>query len=306
MNSLLVYIIILNYKNYDDTIHCVRSVENIEYSNYRIVIVDNNSGNGSEEILKKEFPRHLFIQTGSNRGYAAGNNAGIRTALSAGAEYILILNNDTRVSANFLDILVTAAEQDRNAGILGPKVIDETGAVCSSCARRRPTFGDYFWRTGPGRWLWPGNRWIQAHYYRGEYHFDHVRKVDIISGSCMLIRSGLLREIGLLDEGTFLFLEEFILHEKMRRTNYHTLIVPHSIIIHKRHASMEGRKLFPFIAILRSLRYYLAYHRHYRRIATFLALTSVGMYGIAGIVGSRMKRAVTSAIRSAPLGAGKR
>lgn len=273
MTIPLIYITILNYKNYVDTIECVHTVESINYQNYRIVIVDNNSGNGSEEILRKNFPHHIFIQTRSNRGYAAGNNAGIKIALKAGADYVLILNNDTKVKQDFLDKLVAYAESNLNVGVLGPKIIDESGNLDITCARRRPTFADYFWRIGPGKRLIPNNRWIRAHYYIDEYDFNGVKEVDIISGSCMLIRCELLQKIGLLDEKTFLFLEEFILHEKVRKTKYSTVIVPDSVIVHKRHASITGKKYRATWESFKSLNYYLWYYRNFGKIANILALS---------------------------------
>jgi len=279
MNSPLVYIVILNYRNYADTIECVHSVEAIKYHNYRIIIIDNGSDNESEEILRGKFHKHVFIQTGENRGYAAGNNAGIEYALNAGADYVLILNNDTRVEPDFLEELVDYAESNPRAGVLGPKIVTESGELDISCARRRPLLPDYFWRVGPGKWLLPENRWIKAHYYMDEYDFQEAREVDIISGSCMLIRCKLLRKIGLLDENTFLFLEEFILHEKVRRTGFSTVIVPSSRIVHKGHSSI-GKKNYGAIGeSLRSLNYYLCNYREFGRVAVFFALASVAIKG---------------------------
>ncbi len=290
MYNPLVYIVILNYKNYHDTIDCVCSVEKIVYPNYHVVLVDNNSGNGSEDILKKEFPHHVFIQTGCNRGYAAGNNAGIRLALKEGADYVLILNNDTKVMPDFLEKLVSYAEANPEAGILGPKVITETGELDITCARRRPELSDYFWRIGPGRWLLPHNKWIKTHYYFGEYDFHDVREVDIISGSCMLVRADLFRRIGLLDENTFLFLEEFVLHERVRSTKYITIIVPDSIVIHKGHASIGKINYRAHWREFQSLYYYLTNYREFGKIATAFALSSVGFRNAVRVTSTFLKQ----------------
>ncbi len=275
MDRPLVCIVVLNYRNHADTVECVRSVEAVNYPNYRIIIVDNASGNDSEEVLRREFKEHVFIQTGRNRGYAAGNNAGIAYALDAGADYVLILNNDTRVAPDFLDKLVDYAEADPSAGVLGPKIVKESGEIDLNCARRRPSLPDYFWRVGPGRWLLPNNRWIRAHYYMDEYDFDEPRKVDVISGSCMLIRRSVLQETGLLDERTFLFLEEFILHEKVRRTGYSTVIVPSSTVVHKGHSSVGRKNLRAVCASLKSLNHYLRNYREFGTVAVCFALASV-------------------------------
>jgi len=277
VSSPLVYIIILNYRNHTDTIECVRSVEAVNYPNHRIIIVDNGSDDGSEEILRKEFKEHLFIQTGRNRGYAAGNNAGIAYALEAGADYVLILNNDTRVDPDFLGRLVDYAESDPSAGVLGPKIVTESGDLDVNCARRRPSLPDYFWRAGPGRWLLPDNRWVRSHYYMDEYDFKDPREVDVISGSCMLIRCSLFQETGLLDERTFLFLEEFILHEKVRKTGFSTVIVPSSTVVHKGHSSVGKNNYKALGARLKSLYHYLRNYREFGTAEVFFALASVAV-----------------------------
>ena len=272
MKAPLVGIVILNYRNYNDTIQCVSSLERINYPSFRIIIVDNDSGNGSEEALRERFPDHVFLQTGRNGGYAAGNNAGIRRALEEGADYVLILNNDTLAVPDFLGKLVAYAESNPLAGVVGPKVVDEEGNLDVTCARRRLSFADYFWLIGPGRWIAPHNKWRKMHYYAYDYDFELTRQVDIISGSCMLIRSKVLEEIGLLDENTFLFYEEFILHEKMRKTAFFTAIVPSSIVIHRRHRAINacGRKVMRHS--LNSAKYYLRTYRDFGKSGTAFAI----------------------------------
>ena len=145
----------------------------------------------------------------------------IRAALARNADYVLVLNNDTLVERHFLEPLVEYAEAHETVGSVGPKVVDQDGRIDLDCARRRPTLCGYFFRIGLGRLLIPNNRWIREHYYRGEYSFDRPKEVDILSGCCMLLQSRVLQELGLFDEGTFLFLEEFILHERLRSRRLH-------------------------------------------------------------------------------------
>jgi GT2 family glycosyltransferase len=92
-----VFVIILNWNGYKDTLECLRSVDKIDYPKFETVVVDNASTDGSVEAIRKRFPHVTLLENGQNLGYAAGNNVGIRHALANGAGYILLLNNDTVV-----------------------------------------------------------------------------------------------------------------------------------------------------------------------------------------------------------------
>src|SRR6056297_688817 len=117
-----VYIVILNWNNFQETIDCVESCKKLTYSNFKILLVDNGSTDGSEDILKKEFPGIPLIQTGENLGYSGGNNAGIRHALEQGADYIWLLNNDTVVDPQCLAKMVQTAESSNQIGMVGSKI----------------------------------------------------------------------------------------------------------------------------------------------------------------------------------------
>lgn len=281
-------IVVLNYKNYEDTIECLRSLDEITYPNTEIVVVDNDSQNDSVEHIRQSLSgrkvahalisgndldaveqipeKTILVRSFINRGYAAGNNVGIRVALARGVDYILILNNDTLVEKNFLEPMVQYAEAHAQVAAVGPKVVDANGRIDPICARRRLTFGDYFFRAGMGRILFPNNRWARRHTYQGEYGFDHPREVDVLLGCCMLIKGSVFQRLGLLDEGTFLYLEEFILHEKFRDVGWISVVVPDSVIVHK-HGRSIAKVPSDFVrdATRASLRYYLMRYRHYSR-----------------------------------------
>ncbi len=281
-----VSIVILNYKNWQDTVECLQSVVNITYQPWRVIIVDNDSQNDSltrveawlaghahvslmltrEQAESGPFLDHGFvlIQSEANRGYAAGNNIGIRWAIRAGDPYILILNNDTVVEKEFLEPLVELLEMNTTCALVGPKIVDSDGNIDRNCARRRPEMGDYFFRLSIWGRLFPDNRWHRKHYYIGEYAYNEPRQVDLISGSCMLIRAVVIKQVGLLDEKTFLFLEEPILHEKLRSVNKSTYIAPQSLIIHKGSCSTKKMlSLFIVRKLMESREYYLKVYRNY-------------------------------------------
>lgn len=281
-----VGIVVLNYRNFEDTWACLRSLEAATYPWTVVVVVDNDSRNDSlarirENLAERRWAcdfaeereletagrlreRILLVQASGNRGYAAGNNLGIRAALARDCEYVLVLNNDTEVEPGFLEPLVEHAEAHPRLGAVGPKIVDPAGHVEPSCARRRPDLLYYFFGDGFLRRLFPGNRWRRRHFYEGEYAYDQPKVVDVLSGSCMLVKTAVFEEVGLLDENTFLYLEEFILHEKMQAAGWGSAIVPASIVVHK--GGRSAKQAVPERirqAKQESRRYYLTRYRQY-------------------------------------------
>jgi len=292
-----VGIVVLNYKNYEDTIECLRSLGRITYPNTEIIVVDNDSQDDSLEHIHQDLSsrqvahaliaesaigtgdriseKTILLQSAGNRGYAAGNNLGIRVALARGADYILILNSDTLVEESFLEPLIQYAESHGQVGAIGPKVLNTKGCIDRSCARRRPTPLGYFFFSGIGRRLFSNNRWIRRHTYKGEYCFDQPREVDVVSGCCMLLKSSVFHKLGLLDENTFLFFEEFIMHERLRSAGLTSAVVPGSVIVHKRgRSTAKAPSEFARNAVVASFRYYLTHYRHYGRFTVAAIMLS--------------------------------
>lgn len=292
-----VTIVILNYKTWPKVLDCLRSLWELTYANVEIVVVDNHSENDSlahvHEWLEKEGRAHiqlseheiqacadlpgslLLLQSSTNGGYAAGNNLGIQVGLARGAEYVLILNSDTMVDKRFLEPLVEYGEAHESVGAVGPKLVKQNGTPHRTCARRRPLASEYFFRLGIGRYLFPNNRWIRRHYYQDEYAFERPKKVDILSGACLMIKSCVFQKIGLLDENTFLFLEEFILAEKLRRIGLASAVVPASVVFHEGGASILTRQACLMRRVeLSSQRYYLSEYRRFGRFNVALMMAA--------------------------------
>ena len=293
-----VAVVALNYRNHADTVECLDSLLAATYPGLELIVVDNDSGNDSLERVAEALRARgqafaelredgidgagarpepvLLVQAAANRGYAAGNNLGIRCALARGADYVLILNNDTLVEPGFLEPLVAHAEAHADVLAAGPRLVQPDGQIDRSCARRRPSMLFYLLGVGVAGMLWPGNPWRKRHLYEGEYAFDAPRDVDLLSGACMLIKRGLFARAGLLDENTFLYFEELILHEKIRALGGRQVIVPASVVVHK--GGMATGAVDP--ALLRetgrdSLRYYLRRYRRCGRLTTWAIVASL-------------------------------
>src|SRR5438552_7485199 len=115
-------IVLVNYNSYDDTVLCLRSLASITYPNAEIIVVDNASRDESGPRLAKDFPGVTHILSAKNTGFTGGNNLGIDHALANDCEHVLLLNNDTIVTPNFLEPLVAQLESNARVAAVSGKI----------------------------------------------------------------------------------------------------------------------------------------------------------------------------------------
>ena len=222
-----VYIVILNYKNLEDTLFCLNSLRKITYKACHVVIVDNDSQDGSYEYLKEHETDYKVIQSGENRGYAAGNNVGIRYAMAQGADYVCVLNNDVEVKPDFLQKMVSYMEADPKAGMAGPVVYEFAERNIIQSAGCTITIG-----------LGKTSSPLQGK-NRNEIEKEAVKYCDGLSGSCLLVRKEVLEKAGLIPENYFLFFEEMEWCVKIRKQGYKLVVIYASEIYHKGSATLN-------------------------------------------------------------------
>jgi GT2 family glycosyltransferase len=222
-----VYVIILSWNGRSDTLECLRSFKNVAYKNYRIVVVDNASVDGTVQAVRGEFPEIDIIVNSSNLRFAGGNNVGIKYAIEKGADFILLLNNDTLVDQNFLWMMVRTALSENNIGMVGPKIFYDND-------KRR------LWYAGGRIEWWKG--WIS---HRGVREYDSGRyddrcETDYITGCCILVKREVIENIGLLDESYYIYGEDADWCIRASRSGYKLLYEPSAIIWHKLSVSAGG------------------------------------------------------------------
>lgn len=228
ISSPLVFIIVLNWNGKDDTLECLVSLQKLEYSNFKILVVDNGSYDGLEDAVRSSFPSVNFIQTGKNLGYAGGNNVGIRFALSQGADYIWLLNNDTTVDAKALTALVETAQSDPKIAFVGSKIYFYD----------RPTT---IWFAGGEIDLSKGGLTNHRGFNQEDNgQFDAVSDVGYVTGCSLLAGRVVISAIGLIPEKYFLYFEETDWNLKAQNKGFRTVIAPESRVWHK-YAFNKGR-----------------------------------------------------------------
>ncbi len=224
-----VYIVILHLKNILCLTDCISSLSKIRYTNFDIFVVHNGPKDSFLRDALRPYSQHIkeIIDTGSNAGFAAGNNIGVREALKFQADYILLLNDDTVVAPDFLDTLLEAAETTPGAGILGSKIyyFDEPQKVWFAGARF-----DYetCMLTTPGSGLLDDGL------------SSEPLESDYITGCALLIKRQVVERIGLLDERFFLYWEDVDWGLRAKKAGFRNFVMSRSHIWHKISVSMGG------------------------------------------------------------------
>ncbi len=221
-NHPLVYIIILNWNNAPDTIECLKSLQESSYQYAVTVVVDNGSTNDSVKEIHDRFPSIEILELEENVGYAAGNNVGIQYALDKGADYVLILNNDTLVAPDMLAELINFAESKPGAGMVGPRVY---------CADLDDTiFAD-------GSYIdWGKGKTINRGMFQKpstEIGIKGPEQVDFITGCGVLVSKKFLEAAGGFDPIYFLNFEDVDWGLRARRLGFEVWFNPDAIMWHK-------------------------------------------------------------------------
>lgn len=197
-------IIILNYKTRGLLRQCLRGIassgDNVKL---QVIVVDNASGDGSVEMVERDFPDVKLIASAENRGFAAGMNLGLRHATG---RYIVMLNTDIAIMEKPFDRLVKFMDQHPRVGMAGPKLLNPDGSVQDSCYRFPHTFTPLYRRTPLGKI--PGIRAQLKAYVMSDFDHQDNRPVDWLLGAFVIVRSAALPAVGEMDERFFLYFED--------------------------------------------------------------------------------------------------
>ncbi|MEM1953506.1 glycosyltransferase family 2 protein [Meiothermus cerbereus] len=218
-NESTVFVLVLNWNGWQDTVKCIESLKSLTYPNYEIVVLDNASTNDSVARIREVHPDVTLMETGANLGFSGGNNVGIRYALEKGAKYVWLLNNDTKVDPQALSFLVKCAEEESRIGLVGSILIymDQPGRIQA-------------WGGGKVS-LYSGRPWL----------LTSPGQPDYISGASMLIRREVLETVGLLDENYFMYWDDVDYSFRVRKAGWALAVASDSIVYHKDSAS-TGQK----------------------------------------------------------------
>jgi GT2 family glycosyltransferase len=222
-----VFVVILNYNGLDTIDACLKSVFKNTYPNFQVVVVDNNSSDGSFEFIRSHFDRAHLIRNDHNAGFAAGVNLGIRFALEKTADYIFLLNPDAKIQPKTIASLVQIAEKDLKNGIISPLITRENSSE--------------LWFSG-GEIDW----WKMAAFHsRPSLLKSNFFSTTYVSGCAMLIRKEVFKKIGLFDEDYFLYYEDADFCWRAGRQGFQSMVMAEPLIEHQeKSADNPVRKTF--------------------------------------------------------------
>lgn len=212
-----VDVVVLNWNGWQDTLACLASLARLDYPDFRLLVVDNGSTDGSAGKIREAMPSVELLQTGANLGFGGGCNAGMQHALADGAEYVWLVNSDATVDSAALSALVRVAEENPALGSVG-SVLHEAD---------KPEVIQ----------LWGGGR---VNLWLGQSrHQLSPGLPDFISGASVLLRRAALQDVGLFDDKTFfMYWEDTDLAFRLRGAGWQLAVADESRIWHKQSATL--------------------------------------------------------------------
>jgi GT2 family glycosyltransferase len=243
-----------------------------------IIVVDNNSSDGSPEMVEQEFPHVRLIREAENLGFAKANNIGIR---ESSGKYVALINSDVRVLKDCLTYLVDFADAHPEVGMVGPRIIGGDGKLQRSC-KGFPTLWNMFCRALALDAIFRRSALFGGYLLNYRNH-DELECADILSGCFWLARKDALDKVGLLDESFFMYGEDMDWCKRFWDAGWKLMFVPTAEVIHYGGASSSNAPLRFFIEKLRADFQY--WRKHHSRIAVAFYFLITSCHLILRIVG---------------------
>lgn len=238
-----VVISIINYNGLENTNDCLESLSRLDSRDLdvEVVVIDNASTTPFTFKNKTvgKFPLNI-IHSSTNTGFSGGHNIGMQYALKEGADYILILNNDTIVDKGLVKHLVSAIEKESNIGIACPKIYFSPGSEYHKDKYDKKDIGKVLWYAGEDMdWknILGQHRGVDE-VDQGQY--DKKEETEFATGCCMLVAMEVIKKIGMFDEKYFLYYEDTDFTMRAKNAGYKALYVPDAYLYHKNAASTGG------------------------------------------------------------------
>ncbi len=272
-------IIIVNYNVQHFLEQCLHSVHKaVKNVSSEIIVVDNNSVDGSIAMLKKKFPEVTLIENKKNTGFSFANNQAIK--ISKG-EYILLLNPDTVVEEDTFEKIILFMDAHPDGGGLGVKMLDGKGNFLPESKRGLPTPAVAFYKIFGFSRIFPKSK-IAGKYHLGFLDKDKTHEVEVLSGAFMLLRKSVLDKVGLLDETFFMYGEDIDLSYRIILAGYKNYYFPETRIIHYKGESTKKSSVNYVFVFYKAMIIFAQKHFSKNKAQLFSFFINVAVYLRAG------------------------
>ncbi len=245
-------ILIVNWNTRELVLRCIDSIQkNAPNFDFEIIVVDNNSADGSFEALQKTYgtsPRIKIFKSTANLGFAKGNNLAYK---NSSGDYILMLNPDTEVRPQALQTLANYLKAHADVGIVGPKIVNPDGSVQPSVRRFPGIWSSVLVFSGLHRFLRPKK------YLMADFDYEEIQEVEQVMGAALLTKRDIIEKLGFLDEKFWLWYEEVDFCRRVKNAGYRVIFYPGAVVMHKGGESFAQFNIYARKKTLaRSLIYY--------------------------------------------------
>lgn len=221
-------VVVLNYNGKEFLGPCLDSLRAQTCRGFDVIVVDNGSTDGSQAFVQSAYPEIQVMALDENYGFCRANNLAVTCAIERGREFILLLNNDTVVASDALHQMLLAADAHPEAGVLCPKIYF-------------PGEERRFWYAGGTFSLWTGRQIHRGWKKPDTGQFDTDTDINLATGCAFMIRAAVAKQVGLLDERFFAYLEDVEWSVRVTSAGYRIRFVPQATIIHYDGATWTGK-----------------------------------------------------------------
>ncbi len=266
--ALSIVLVCWNNKAYLDP--CLKSLYDSGMKNtFDVVVVDNGSTDGSQQMLKEKYPEIKVIQNAENVGLGKASNQGIE---ATSGKYVLLLNNDTIVNGPSFDAMIDFLDQNPEAGAVGGKLLNSDGTI-QACYNYFSTLKEeFFVATRLGELIRPG--------YPAIMNAEEIKSVEWLGSACLMLRRVALDQVGLLDESYFIYGDEADLQYRLRKAGWYVYYLPHATTIHFGGRSMDRWKRRKMVYRGKML----FYQKHYGLFQAFLLRLMLAILSIIKLI----------------------
>jgi len=273
--------VVINYKSRDALAECLDALTADARAaglQLETVVIDNDSRDGTDEMLRARHPQARFVGNSENVGYARAVNQGIA---ATSAPFVLVLNPDCVPHAGALAALRDHLLAHPKVAVAGPRLLNTDGSLEYS-ARSFPTpFTFLFNRYSLLTRLWPSNPWSRR-YLMSDWDHASERAVDWLSGACLLVRRAAIAEVGGMDEKFFMFNEDVDWCRRFRDAGWSNVYLPAATVTHQVGASRK--KVAPRVIWARHLGMIRYYRKHHSRNPLLTAVVGTAVLLRAGLL----------------------